>query len=146
VLIDALNHIGFIRCASDPAVFFNRGNLGLAIIATAVDNLTITATNNKLLKITKNDIKGQFNIKDLGELYCLLNIKIKQDKNMKTIGLSQEAYIDKILKHSNLQDTKAVQMPVDPNTKLNKDQSSKTNEEKDCMRKILYHQAVGSLM
>jgi hypothetical protein len=106
----------------------------------------ITATNNKLLEITKNDIKGQFNMKDLGELYWLLNIKIKQDKNAKTISLSQEAYIDKILKHFNLQDAKTVQMPIDPNMKLTKDQSSKTNEEKDRMKKVPYCQAVGSLM
>jgi hypothetical protein len=37
-------------------------------------------------------------------------------------------------------------MPVDPNTKLSKDQCSKTEEEKDYMKGVSYHQAVGSLM
>jgi ATP-binding cassette subfamily B (MDR/TAP) protein 1 len=60
--------------------------------------------------------------------------------------LSQEAYIGKILKHFNLQDAKAIQMPIDPNTKLTKDKSPETNEEKDHMEKVPYHQAVGSLM
>jgi hypothetical protein len=41
---------------------------------------------------------------------------------------------------------KQFKLPVDPNTKLTKDHSPKTDEEKDHMRKVPYRQAVGSLM
>jgi hypothetical protein len=43
----------------------------------AVDDLTITASKEKLLNQTKDKINGEFNMKDLKELYWLLNIKIK---------------------------------------------------------------------
>jgi hypothetical protein len=145
-LSDALFRIGFTRCNSDPAIFYSRGNEGLAIIATAVDDLTITATNDKLLSKTKDNIKGQFNMKDLGEIYWLLNIKIERDRKAKTINLSQSAYIEKILKRFNLQEAKTVSMPVDPNTKLNKDQCAITEKQKDRMKNVPYRQAVGSLM
>jgi hypothetical protein len=79
-------------------------------------------------------------------LYWLLNIKIKRNPVAKTINLSQEAYIERILRRFNLQDAKTVSMPIDPNTKLNKNQCSQTDEEKDRMRNVPYHQAVGSLM
>jgi hypothetical protein len=92
-LSDALFCIGFTRCNSDPAVFYSQENNGLAIIAIAVDDLTITATDKKLLKNTKNNIKGQFNMKDLNKIYWLLDIKIDRDRNVKTISLSQDAYI-----------------------------------------------------
>jgi hypothetical protein len=97
-LSDALYRIGFTRSNSNPAVFYNQSQNNLAIIATAVDDLTITASNDELLNKTKNNIKTEFNMKDIGELYWLLNIKIKRDRKNKTISLSQEAYIDKILK------------------------------------------------
>jgi hypothetical protein len=57
-----------------------------------VDNLTITVNNEKLLETTKNNIKGEFNMKDLGEIYWLLNIRINRDRTMKTISLWQDTY------------------------------------------------------
>jgi hypothetical protein len=52
-LSDALFHIGFTRCASDPAVFYNQPNNSLAIIVTTADNLTITASDDKIFNNTK---------------------------------------------------------------------------------------------
>jgi hypothetical protein len=85
-------------------VFYSQDDCGLAIITTAVDDLIITASSEKLLDDTKKHLSGKFNMKDLKDLYWLLNIKIKCNKENKTISLSQEAYIEKILKHFNLQD------------------------------------------
>jgi hypothetical protein len=86
-------------------------------------------------------------MKDLNEIYWLLNIKIKRDRKAKTISLSQNTYIEKILKHFNLQEAKAIAMPIDPNMKMSKDQcASSKEEEKDHMKNVPYHQAVGSLM
>jgi hypothetical protein len=99
-----------------------------------------------LLLNTKNNIKGQFNIKDLNEIYWLLNIKIEQDRKAKTISLSQNTYIEKILKRFNLQEAKTISMPIDPNTKMSKDQCAISEKEKDYMKNVPYHQAVGSLM
>jgi hypothetical protein len=72
-LSEALFHIGFSRYNSDPAVFYSRDDNGLAIIATTVDNLMITVTSDKLLLNTKNNIKGQFNMKDLSHAKNLLD-------------------------------------------------------------------------
>jgi hypothetical protein len=85
-------------------------------------------------------------MKNLKELYWLLNVKIKQDIVAKMISLSQEAYIERILKHFNPQDVKTVSMPIDLNMKLSKDQCSQTDKEKDHVRNVPYCQAIGSLM
>jgi hypothetical protein len=97
-LSDALYCIGFIRYRSDPAVFYSQGK----------SDLTITESNKKLLENTKNNIKGEFNMKDLGKIYWLLYIKINRDRTTKTISLCQDIYIEKILKCFNLQDAKPV--------------------------------------
>jgi hypothetical protein len=56
----------------------------------------LIATNCSIIQ--RKIFKGKFNMKDIGELYWLLNIKIKRDREAKTISLSQDTYIDKILK------------------------------------------------
>ena len=48
-------------------------------------------------------------MKDLGEIHWLLNLKIERDTANKTISISQETYIDKIIARFNLQDAKIVQ-------------------------------------
>ena len=85
-------------------------------------------------------------MKDLGELHWLLNLKIERDKRSKSISFSQEAYIDKILDRFNLQASKMHTTPLDPNTKLIKDQCPITHEDKLAMSKIPYREAIGSLM
>jgi hypothetical protein len=85
-------------------------------------------------------------MKDLGERNWLLNLKIKRDEMEKTISFSQESYIDKIIAHFNLQDSKTHTTPLDPNTILSKDNFPTTENEKQAMEKIPYRQAIGSLM
>ena len=85
-------------------------------------------------------------MKDLGEIHWLLNLKIERDKSAGTISISQEAYIDKILSRFNLQDAKTHATPLDPTTKLSKDQCPTTDAEKKIMEKIPYRQAIGLLM
>ena len=64
----------------------------------------------------------------------------------KTQSIPQSAYIDKILCWFNLQDAKSSTTPLDPNTKLSKDQSLTTEPEKEDMKKIPDRQAIGSVM
>jgi hypothetical protein len=45
-------------------------------------------------------------MKDLGEVTYIFGIKIYRDRSKRLIGLNQDAYIDKILKRFNMQDSK----------------------------------------
>ena len=85
-------------------------------------------------------------MKDLRELHWLLNLKIERDRRSRSISFSQEAYIDKILDRSNIQDTKMHITPLDPNMKLSKDQCPESHEDKVAMSKIPHREAIGSLM
>jgi hypothetical protein len=55
--------------------------------------------------------------------------------------INQIGYLKEILKHSRMEDCKAIGMPFDPKTKLKKN----VNKD-DEMVKVLYQQVVGSLM
>jgi transposase InsO family protein len=145
-LTNALSRLGFKKSATDAAVFYRHGGKGFAIIAAAVDDLTITATNEAILQEIKDDLNRIFKMKDLGELHWLLNLKIERDKQSKSISFSQGAYIDKITKRFNLQDAKPYSTPLDSNVKLTKEQCPTTDREKHAMAKTPYREAIGSLM
>ena len=145
-LSTALSSIGFQKSCSDAAVFFRHGEKGHAIIGVAVDDLTITAPNLSIIQGIKDNLNDIFKMKDLGEIHWLLNLKIERDFTDKSISISQETYIDKIVKKFNLQDAKDCATPLDPNIKLSKDQCPDSDEEKKTMAKIPYRQAIGSLM
>jgi hypothetical protein len=122
--------MGFKKSSSDAAVFYRHGE---TIIGAAVDDLTITAKNDQVLRGVKKDLSKTFKMKDLGEIHWLLNLKIEREETEKTISFSQESYIDKIIAWFNLQDSKTHTTPLDPNTKLSKDNCPTTEKEKQAM-------------
>ncbi|GJU38927.1 retrotransposon protein, putative, ty1-copia subclass [Tanacetum coccineum] len=58
------------------------------------------------LKEVKDYLGKCFSMKDLGEAAYILGIKIYKDRSKRLIGLSQSAYIDKILKKFNMHNSK----------------------------------------
>ena len=140
-----LASIGFKKSSSDAAVFCRHIRGNFAIIAVAVDDLTITAPTEEILFGVKEDLIKTFTKKDLGKIHWLLNLNIECNRENCTLSISQEAYIDKILDWFNLQEGRTFSSPIDPNTKLSKDQCLISEAEKEDMKKISYRQAIGSL-
>ena len=87
-----------------------------------------------------------FDMKDLGEASYILGIKLHRDRKNRMIGLSQAAYIDKVLVWLAMQDSKKGITPFRHGVHLSKDQCPKTPQEKEQMREVSYASAVGSLM
>ena len=65
-----MNKIGFTKSKSDAVVFYRHNGKGFAIIAIAVDDLTMTASNDDIIRKIKADLMKIFKMKDLGELHC----------------------------------------------------------------------------
>ena len=72
-----MNKIGFTKSKSDAAVFYRQDGKGFVIIAIAVDDLMITVINDEIVHKIKADLMKTFEMKDLGKLHWLLNLKIK---------------------------------------------------------------------
>jgi hypothetical protein len=60
----------------------------------------------------------------------VLDLKIHRDRNKGILGLSQQAYIDKILKRYGIENYKLGNTPVAKGDKFSLDQCSKTKLEK----------------
>jgi hypothetical protein len=85
-------------------------------------------------------------MKDLGEAAYILGIKIYRDRSRRLIGLSQSAYIDKILKRFNMESAKKGFLPMSHGIRLSKTQGPVTADERSRMEMIPYASAVGSIM
>ena len=62
------------------------------------------------------------------------------------LALSQETYINNVLKRFHMKDCKPIDTPMAKNEILTKDMCPKTPEQIERMRNIPYANAVGSLM
>nr|CAN80650.1 hypothetical protein VITISV_022906 [Vitis vinifera] len=94
----------------------------------------------------KKQLSKQFAMKDLGAAKQILGMRIIRDKANGTLKLSQSEYVKKVLNRFNMHKAKPVSTPLGSHFKLSKEQSLKTEEERDHMSKVPYASAIGSLM
>ena len=85
-------------------------------------------------------------MKDLGAAKQILDMRIIRDKANGTLKLSQSEYVKKVLSRFNMNEAKPVSTLLGSHFKLSKEQSPKTEEERDYMSKVPYDSAIGSLM
>jgi hypothetical protein len=84
-------------------------------------------------------LETEFEVTNMGQLHWLLGIQITF--NHDSIELSQEAFVDKILERFQMNDSHPMLLPIDPNTRLMKEDSVLEAEEH-----CLYQSIIGSCM
>ena len=83
-------------------------------------------------------------MKDLGAAKQILGMKIIRDKANGTLKLSQPVYVKKVLNRFNMNEAKLVSTPLGSHFKLSKEQSPKTEKERDHMSKVPYAQLLAA--
>ncbi|KAL0283240.1 UNVERIFIED_CONTAM: Retrovirus-related Pol polyprotein from transposon TNT 1-94 [Sesamum angustifolium] len=84
-------------------------------------------------------------MKDLGEASYILGIKIFRDRSKRILGMTQNSYVEKVLKRFKMEHSKRGFLPMRHGVKLSKKQSSKTDEELKRMLDIPYALAICSI-
>jgi hypothetical protein len=140
--------LSFSRSDVDQAIFYHQdaGAKKLIVILVHVNYCSIVATSIFLIGNFKTKIKEHINITDMGELHWILGIEVKCIRKEHKILLSQTSYINSIIRHYNLEDTRPISAPMDPNICLTSAQLPSSTEDITTMRTIPYHEAIGSLM
>jgi len=64
-----------------------------------VDDILLVENNMEMIQTTKQWLSSVFEMKDMGEARYVPCIEITQNRPKRLLGLSQEAYINKILEH-----------------------------------------------
>jgi len=115
-LNNKLTKKGFQHLYLDPCAYIQRNGDNLKIITVWVDNLLPFASSNQLIEKIKKDLWSEWEITDLGEPAKIVGIEITWKEN--SITISQQKYIEEILKREGLENMNPVSMPMDLNMKL----------------------------
>jgi hypothetical protein len=128
-----------VRSVADFNVYVAQvGDVKFFIVVYVNDLILVCNNKDKFLQV-KEELSRKFEMKDLGDLHFFLGMEVEKDRAQRLLYINQIGYFKEILKR--MEDCKAIGVPLDPTTKLKKN----VNKD-DEMVKVLYQQAVGSLM
>ena len=125
---DFLKEIGFSPMAVDPTIF--RHTESEVIIGVHVDDFMITGEDEAAIGKVKTQLKGRFEMKDLGEAENILGIRIRRHNGKLTIDQSQFAketvaqfLYDDSMKHATPMEPEAIRKLVEePGRPLSEDE------------------------
>jgi hypothetical protein len=96
----------FIKNVEEPCVYKKVSESTVVFLVLYVNDILLIRNDIQMMEAVKSSLRKCFSMKDLGETAYILDIKIYRDRSKRLIGLSQDAYIDKILNRFNIQDSK----------------------------------------
>jgi len=107
-----------------------------------VDNGLILARNQETIHKILEALKTEFEVTVSSAAY-FWSLEIKRDSNTKTITISLEQYIKRILKKFGMSDPKSISTPVEANKRL---KYLPEDQVDISMKEVPYQQAVESLL
>jgi len=86
----------------DNCIYIKIKGSSFIILVLYVDDILSASSDKNLLYETKEFLSLNFDMKDLGDASYVLGIEIHRDRSKGALGLSQKAYIEKVLKTYNM--------------------------------------------
>jgi len=133
--------LGCKRMKSSSCVYMWKDS---TIILIYVDDIFFFGPDNVVITNIVNKVIEKYEAKDLGEIKFALGVKIEENKGI--ISLSQEAYINSMLRRFNMFECRKAETPLDPGVKLHKGDSQAAINDKQNVSQVQYREVVGSLM
>jgi hypothetical protein len=137
---------GFIKNVEESCVYKKVSVSVVVFLVLFVDDILLIGNDIPMIEVVKSSLRKSFSVKDLREAAYILGIKIYRDRSKRLIGLSQDAYIDKVLNRFNMHDSKKGFLPLSHDITLSKKQCSSELGEQERMRMIPYALAIGFIM
>lgn len=137
--VDFVRDCNLKQSLSDTCVFYGTICNEKVILLLYVDDGLILSRSQRAIDIMIEKLQNTFKI-TLGKANYYVGFEIKRDREKKTISISQGAYIDKIIRKFNMEDSKPISTPADIGTFLT------SISDSDCEVSFPYRSAVGSLI
>ena len=137
---------GFVENKVDQCIYCKVSGRKFIFLILYVDDILLASSVLGLLHETKRMLSKNFDMKDLGEASFVLGIEIHRNRSRGLLGLSQRAYVDRILERFNMQQCKPGIAPVCKGDKLSLSQCPHSDIEKAQMKNVPYASALGSIM
>jgi len=108
---ETIKQFSFEQNDDEPCVYKKCQDQVVTFLVLYVDDILLIGNDVGTLSTVKIWLSNQFDMKDLGEASYILGIKLLRDCRNKMIGLSQAAYIDKVLARFSMLDSKKGLLP-----------------------------------
>ena len=109
-LKDSLKELGFEAIEADPCVFVNK--VTNAIIVVYVDDLILITRDVPAIKKLKEQLLKRYKARDLGPVGFYLGIRILRDRSNRSISLSMDSYVDRVVEEYHLTDAPKADTPL----------------------------------
>ncbi|KAI3796687.1 hypothetical protein L1987_39366 [Smallanthus sonchifolius] len=136
----------FLKNQVDQCTYLKMSGSNFSILVLYVDDILLASNGLDMLHESKRLLSHNFDMKDLGEASYVIGIEIHRDRSKGILGLSQKAYIERVLTRYNMQHCSSFVALVVKGDVFSSFQCPKTDVEKDQMRMIPYASVVGSVM
>ena len=130
----------FKQSNNDPCIYILKPGGEIFIIDVYVDDITLAGKTSERIQKFTNAIAEKFNITDMGKLHHFVGIKISYLVSG-NIGIGQLAYVRKVFKKFEIDNSKPVGTPVETGTKL-----GKAKDGDNLVDQQLHQPAVGKLL
>jgi len=144
------NHVikenGFTRSVEEPCLYMKFSGSNVVFLILYVDDILLIGNDVPMLSSVKGWLGNHFQMKDLGDAQRILGIRIYRDRSKRILALSQESYIDKVLRRFCMENTKRGYIPMGSGIFLSKSQSPTQPQDVERMKDLPYASAVGSIM
>jgi len=102
----------FRQNEEEPYVYKKESGSAVVFLILYADDILLIAKDIPMLQSINTSLNNSFSMKDLGKAAYILGIKICRDRSKRLIGLSQDMYIDKVLKWFNMEQSKRGFLPM----------------------------------
>jgi hypothetical protein len=117
---EVVKGFGFIKNVEEPCIYKKVSGSAVIFLILYVDDILLIENDIPMMEVVKSSLRKSFSMNNLGEAVYILGIKIYRDRSKRLIGLSQDAYIDKVLNWFNMQDSKKGFLPMSHGITLSK--------------------------
>jgi hypothetical protein len=108
--------LGFVACKTDTSLFyFNKGGVTMFLLVY-VDDIIVASSTDQATSAFLQDLKGEFPLKDSGDLHYFLGIEVNKMDN--GLVLTQGKYALDVLKRVGMADCKSIATPQLTSEKL----------------------------
>jgi hypothetical protein len=143
---ETIRCFGFKENEEDNCIYAKFKSGKFIFLILYVDDIILASSDVSLLLKTKRFLSSIFYMNDLGEASFVLGIEIHRDRRKRVLGLSQKAYLEKVLKKFSMHECNHTAAPIVKGNKYVSFQSPSNQYEIDQMKSDSHASAVESLM
>ncbi|GJZ54598.1 retrovirus-related pol polyprotein from transposon TNT 1-94, partial [Tanacetum coccineum] len=135
---DTITSFGLEEINVDQYIYRKISGSKFIFLVRYVDDILLATNDFGLLYKAKEYLSKNFEMKDMGETSYVIGISIFYDRSQGILGLSQKAYIDKILERFNMSRCSDGIIPIQKGDTFSLKQCPKNDVERKKMESIPY--------